>query len=86
MQLGNVIQKIGIVGLGLVGASFAKSIHKADAILYGYDVHKPMLRFALDECVIDEIITSEKMGEIAILFLAIFRIGFYFICTKIRVF
>lgn len=65
-------QKIGIVGLGLMGASFAKSIRKADAFLYGYDVHEPTLRFALDECVIDEIITSEKMGEIDILFLAVY--------------
>ncbi len=79
MQLGNakrrcftVKQKVGIVGLGLMGASFAKAIRKADVILYGHDVHEPTLRFAFEECVIDETLTREKMPEIDILFLAVY--------------
>ncbi|MBE6915499.1 MAG: prephenate dehydrogenase [Ruminococcaceae bacterium] len=65
-------QKIGMIGLGLMGASFAKSIRKADAVLYGFDIHEPTLRFAREERVIDEIVTRENLGEIDILFLAVY--------------
>lgn len=65
-------QKIGIVGLGLMGASFAKSIRKADAILYGFDIQESTMQFALEEQVIDATLTQEKMSEIDIVFLAVY--------------
>lgn len=67
-------QKIGIVGLGLMGASFAKSIRKADVTIYGLDIHEPTMRFALDEGVIDETLTQGNLAEIEYLFLAVYPI------------
>lgn len=65
-------QRIGIVGLGLMGASFAKAIRKADVVLYGYDIHEPTMRFALDEGVVDETLTQENLAEMEYLFLAVY--------------
>ena len=37
---------VGIVGLGLIGGSFAKAYHAAGWTVYGYDVDESMLAFA----------------------------------------
>ena len=37
---------VGIVGLGLIGGSFAKAYHAAGWAVYGYDVDESMLAFA----------------------------------------
>lgn len=64
--------KIGIVGLGLIGASFAKALRKTDATLYGTDTNPATLCFALDEKTIDVELTRENLLEIDVLFLALY--------------
>lgn len=69
--------KIGIVGLGLIGASFAKSIRKTDAVLYGADTNPATLCFALDEKTVDFELTRENLSEIDVLFLALYPNGIF---------
>lgn len=55
---------IAVVGLGLIGGSMCKSLkkHSFHRIL-GIDTNKETIRKALEQNVIDEEITSERLGE-----------------------
>lgn len=68
-------QNVGIVGLGLIGASFAKAIRKTAAVLYGADTNAATLQFALEEHTVDCKLTSDNLSEIDILFLALYPDG-----------
>ncbi|MBQ3054472.1 MAG: prephenate dehydrogenase [Oscillospiraceae bacterium] len=70
-------QRIGIVGLGLIGASFAKAIRKTDVVLYGVDTNPATLRFALDEKTVDFELTRENLPQIDVLFLALYPNGIF---------
>ncbi len=69
--------KIGIVGLGLIGASFVKAIRKADAVIFGADTNPATMKFALDEKTVDTQLTRENLPEIDILFLALYPNGIF---------
>jgi len=69
--------KIGIVGLGLIGASFAKAIRKMDVVLYGTDTNLATLSFALEEKTIDFELTRKNLSEIDVLFLALYPTGIF---------
>lgn len=54
---------IGIVGLGLIGASFAKSAKKnIDAKIYGYDIDRNVTEYALLSGVIDDKLNEETLA------------------------
>ncbi|MBR1738717.1 MAG: prephenate dehydrogenase/arogenate dehydrogenase family protein [Ruminococcus sp.] len=55
--------KIGIVGLGLIGGSFAKAIKKnTQHICYGLDISRGSVAAALAQEAIDSEMTPEQMG------------------------
>jgi len=55
--------KIGIVGLGLIGASLAKASVKAGHIVYGIDSSKDVIEKAVDEAIISSQLSIEEMSN-----------------------
>lgn len=63
---------VGIIGLGLMGASFAKSLKKnTKHKVFGFDISNDVISRAKEIGAIDEEITSKNIGYIDILILAI---------------
>lgn len=65
--------KIGIIGLGLIGGSFAISAkeHIKDCICYGQDVSEKHLNKAFDLNLIDEILNKKKYCLMDVIILAV---------------
>ena len=53
---------VGIVGLGLIGGSFAQAYHAAGWTVYGYDVDESMLAFAQLADAVDEPLTPDNIS------------------------
>lgn len=67
------IQKVGIVGLGLMGGSLAKAILRHhDVSITGYDLNKDVLAAAKADKVIQDELTPNNMKELDVLFLALY--------------
>ncbi len=67
------VQKVGIVGLGLMGGSLAKAIHHyGSAAIFGYDKNKDVLAAAKKEDVIQGELTSEILKTLDVLVLALY--------------
>lgn len=65
--------KIGVVGLGLIGGSFAKAYKSAgECRVYAYDRDKTMLGFAKLSGAIDAELTDENIGECELLVIALY--------------
>ncbi len=65
--------KIGIVGLGLIGASMAKAIKRSGGHqIFGYDKDKSVLEKALSHKTIDKIGENGDIGGLDMLFLALY--------------
>ena len=66
------IHSVGIVGLGLIGGSMARSIKKHTiATVYGYDLDPEAMALATDAGAIDAPLTRETLQECDILLIAI---------------
>ncbi len=64
---------IGIVGLGLIGASMAKSARKrTDVKIYGYDIDKSVTQYAVLSGIIDSELNGETIGECDTVFLCLY--------------
>lgn len=64
-------QKIGIVGLGLIGASLAMAIKQnTEHIVYGLDINEQTMHRALEEGSIDGVL--EDYGDLDLLIVALF--------------
>ena len=65
---------IGIVGLGLIGGTYARSLRKYGYKIYGIDICEDTIQFALDNKIIDYGTTEPKsiLKEIDILFLCLY--------------
>lgn len=64
---------IGIVGLGLIGASMAKSVKKkSSAKVYGYDIDTSTTKYALLSGIIDGELNSETIGECDTIFVCLY--------------
>ncbi len=64
---------IGIVGLGLIGASMAKSARKrSDVRIYGYDIDKSVTQYAVLSGIIDSELTVDTIGECDTVFLCLY--------------
>ena len=65
-------KKIGIVGLGLIGASFAKATKAyTEHIIYGLDLDVNIQVKAIKDGSIDEVMTEENIEELDLLLLAV---------------
>lgn len=65
---------IGIVGLGLIGGTYAKSLRKYPYNLVGIDIDEETLKYALDHDVVD-IATSDPLdvlGELDVIFVCLY--------------
>lgn len=65
--------KIGIVGLGTIGGSFAKAIKTySDHTVFGMDKNEDAVAFAKFSDAIDGVLTEETLGECDLLLLALY--------------
>ena len=62
---------VGIVGLGLIGGSFAKAYHAAGERVLAQDIDRDVLSFAVISSAVDEELTDETMAECDLLLLAV---------------
>ncbi len=63
---------VGVVGLGLIGGSFAKAYKKAGNRVLAFDKDKSVLDFAVLCGVADGVLTAESMRECDIILVAIY--------------
>lgn len=61
--------RVGILGLGLMGGSFAKALHAGGAEVYAWNRTRPTLELAMIECVDGEL-TDEAVGTCELIVLA----------------
>lgn len=62
----------GIVGLGLIGGSFAKAYHAAGETVYAWNRSRDTLDFAMLSGDVDAALTKENIGSCDIIILAVF--------------
>lgn len=62
---------VGIVGLGLIGGSFAKAYHTAGERVLAQDIDRDVLSFAVISSAVDEELTDETMAECDLILLAV---------------
>ena len=62
---------VGIVGLGLIGGSFAKAYHAAGWTVYGYDVDESMLAFAQLADAVNAPLTMENISACDLVLLCV---------------
>lgn len=62
---------VGIVGLGLIGGSFAKAYHAAGERVLAQDIDLDVLSFAVISGAVDEELTDETMAECDLVLLAV---------------
>ncbi len=64
---------VGIVGLGLIGGSFAKAVKKNTShTVWGHDISEPVTRKALMLEAIDDILTTEKISKCDTIIIALY--------------
>ena len=65
---------IGIVGLGLIGGTYAKSLRKYPYTLYGIDINEKTLKYALENDIVD-IATSDAssvLNKLDVVFICLY--------------
>ena len=62
---------VGIVGLGLIGGSFAKAYHAAGERVLAQDIDRDVLSFAVISGAVDEELTDGTMAECDLILLAV---------------
>lgn len=68
----NTLRHVGIVGLGLIGGSMAKSVKKHTiATVYGYDLDEKAMALAKETGAIDGALTPENLSDCDLLLIAI---------------
>lgn len=68
-----IFMKIGIVGLGLIGGSFAKAYKKnCDCVVYGYDIDKSAVSYARLAEIIDDTLNDSNISECELIILALY--------------
>lgn len=64
--------KVGICGLGLIGGSMAKAYRQSGHTVYGYDIDKATLGYAMLAGVCDGELGDETIPECELLFIALY--------------
>ena len=71
--MGDVFMKIGVVGLGLIGGSLAKSAKKnTNFKVYGYDLNKEVIKNAISENSIDGELTQKRLQSCDYVFIPLY--------------
>lgn len=65
-------QTVGVVGLGLIGASLCKALGSKGCRILGRDTDERVLKYALLTGVIREELTEDNLGECDVLFAAVY--------------
>lgn len=69
--------KIGIIGLGLMGASFAKTIKRNTSnLVFGFDKDESVLQTAISQGIIDGKLTKESSSEVDLIVVSILHRDF----------
>ena len=63
---------VGIVGLGLIGGSFAKAFSKAGHTVYACDIDASVVHFAMLEGTVNRELTAETLRECDLLLLCVY--------------
>ena len=63
---------IGIVGLGLIGGSFALAYKEADETVYAFDIQKEVLDYALLSGACDAVLTADNIGNCDLVLIAVY--------------
>lgn len=65
---------VGVVGLGLIGASFAKAYkeNESEAVVYGWNRTKSISQMAKMQGIIDDELTDENLGECDLVILSLY--------------
>ena len=63
--------KVGIVGLGLIGGSFAKAYHKAGHTVFAYDTDSAILGFSQVSGVVKGVLNEESIVQCELIILAV---------------
>lgn len=63
--------RVGIVGLGLIGGSFAKAYHEKGWQVAGYDTDQTVLSFAQLADAVDDTLTMDNLGECDLILLCV---------------
>lgn len=67
------IHTVGIVGLGLIGASFAKAYKEnSDYRILGYDIDSSINHFAVIDGTLDAILTEDNISDCDLILLALY--------------
>jgi prephenate dehydrogenase len=65
--------KIGIVGLGLIGGSFAKAVKQnTEHTVWGYDISETVIQHAITAEAIDGFLTDERLGSCDMIIVALY--------------
>ena len=62
---------VGIVGLGLIGGSFAKAYHASGERVLAYDIDRDVVSFAIISGAVDEELTDGTMAQCDLILLAV---------------
>lgn len=63
---------VGICGLGLIGGSMAKAYKDAEHTVFAYDIDKATLGYALLDGIIDGELTSDRLKDCELIFIALY--------------
>lgn len=63
---------VGVVGLGLIGGSFAKAYHEAGHTVFAYDIDDSMLDFAMMTGAVNDKLTQDNIAECDLVLVAIY--------------
>jgi len=75
---------IAVVGLGLIGASFAKSIKKNTSHkVYGFDINNETITKAKRDCTIDDIVLLNNMSEMDLVIVALHPVNTIEVCFEV---
>ena len=64
--------KVAVVGLGLIGGSFAKAYKKDGHTVYGFDLNRTILGYARLAGAVDEELREENIGESELVIVALY--------------
>ena len=68
-----MINVVGIVGMGLIGGSMAKSAKLcSNKTVYGFDIDNNVLKNAKEQNIIDDVLTCENMDKCDIVFICLY--------------